>query len=344
MSLYPLRFVPRFVEKIWGGRKLQTLLGKALPQNAPVGESWELYDFPPGLVEAGSSWTSSVVAEGPLAGRSLHELLERFGPDLHGDVPLITTEAGPQFPLLVKYLDAREDLSLQVHPDAAYAAAHPGAHLKTEAWYILQNEPGARIYKGVRTGVTRDRFAAALADDSVMDLVEAVEVKPGECHFLPSGTLHALGAGILVAEVQTPSDTTFRVFDFNRVEPATGRPRRLHVREALECIRFEPADPPQPRRHVAGHFTTVSRLCACDFFTIEKVRFSEGIREKLPYDQPVVWMMLQGECELSVGGVDTPTLLRRGDTALLPAAMKTPILTARSDCVWLEITFGKGRR
>src|SRR5438105_10756942 len=299
MSLYPLKFRPRFVEKIWGGTKLQSVLGKTLPQGKLIGESWELYDFPPGILDQSGQWVSSEIANGPLAGRSLHSVIEQYKTDVHGDVPLLD---GSQFPILIKFLDAREDLSVQVHPPKHYADAHPGSHLKTEAWYVIANDSGAKLYRGLKPDVTRERFRQSIADGSVMDLVNAIEVKPGQCFFLPSGTLHALGAGILVAEVQTPSDTTFRVFDFNRIE--NGRPRQLHVEEALACIDFTTQDQPEQRRsHTAGVFTTVTRLVASEFFTIEKVRFVEGVEEPVPYDQPVVWMMLEGQAQVKVDGL-----------------------------------------
>jgi mannose-6-phosphate isomerase len=335
--LYPLKFKPRFVEKIWGGRKCESELGKTLPAGKQIGESWELYDFPPGVIEGESGWVSSEVVNGPLKGRTLHSLVEEFGADLLGDVKAV----GPhgQFPVLIKFLDAREDLSVQVHPDQAYADAHPGAHLKTEAWYVMQHDPGARIYKGLQPGVTRDSFRQSIAAGTCEKDLKAIPVKDGQCHFLPSGTVHALGAGTLVAEVQTPSDTTYRVFDFNRVEPATGRPRKLHVEQALECIDFSGKDVAQPRSHVAGYWTTVTRLVTSPFFKIEKVRFVEGVEEPVPYDQPVVWMMLEGEAELRVADARERLTLKRGDTVLLPARMDKPVLKTLSNCQWLEVTF-----
>jgi mannose-6-phosphate isomerase len=338
MSLYPLKFKPRFVEKIWGGRRIETTLGKPLPAGKQIGESWELYDFPPGVVESSTDWVSAEVANGPLAGKTLHELVTTHGRAITGNVPLVG-EAG-QFPILIKYLDAREDLSVQVHPPQAYADQHPGSHLKTEAWYVVENEPGSRLLKGLVPGVTREAFEQSILDGSVEAKIQAIPVKPGDCHYLPSGTVHALGAGILVAEVQTPSDTTFRVFDFNRIEPATGQPRALHVQQAMECIDFTGGDKTQQvRSHVAGHFTTVTRLVRCPFFQIEKVRMTEGVEEPVPYDQPVVWMMLQGQAQVRVDGVRESVLISRGDTVLLPAAMTNPIIKTLADCVWLEVTF-----
>ncbi len=336
MSLYPLLFKPRFVEKIWGGRKLESVLSKSLPTDKPTGESWEVYDFPPGVIDGSTDWVSAEIANGPLAGKTLHELVVEYGTALHGDVPLNGQHG--QFAILIKFLDAREDLSVQVHPDQDYANTHPGAYLKTEAWYVLQNDPGSRILKGLAPGVTKDAFSNAIADGSVEKMIKAIPAKPGDCYFLPSGTVHALGAGILVAEVQTPSDTTFRVFDFNRLE--NGKPRKLHIEESLACIDFSGTpEVKQVRSHVAGYFTTVTKLCTCEYFTIEKVRFTEGVEEPVPYDQPVVWIMLQGECQLRVDGVQEITTVKPGQTVLLPAQMKNPMIKTLTDCVWLEVTF-----
>ena len=339
LPLYPLLFRPKFVEKIWGGRKIETVLGKPLPAGRQVGESWELYDFPPGATEGSKEWVSVTVANGPLAGRTLHELVAEYGGDLLGQVPL--AGAG-QFPILIKYLDAREDLSVQVHPDQAYADTHPDAHLKSEAWYVLQHDDGARLLKGLAPHTNRERFAEAIGAGTVESHINAIRVKPGDCHYLPSGTVHALGAGILVAEVQTPSDTTYRVFDFNRVDATTGKPRALHVEQAMACIDFDgtAAEPP-PRGHVAGPHATVSRLVDCPYFRLEKVRFTEGVEQPVPYNDPVVWMMLEGRAELKVDG-QPATAVGKGDTVLLPASLANPVLKTMSDCMWLEVTFPVG--
>jgi mannose-6-phosphate isomerase len=340
MSLYPLKFKPRFVEKMWGGRKLETVLGKPLPSDKPIGESWELYDFPPGVVDGSRDWISAEIANGPLAGRTLHQLVQDFGRDLTGDVPLVGQhEQGGQFPILIKFLDAREDLSVQVHPDHDYANMHPEAHLKSEAWYVLQHDEGARILKGLVPGTTRDAFATATAGGNVDQHIKSIPVRDGDCFYLPSGTVHALGAGILAAEVQTPSDTTFRVHDFNRVDPSTGKVRTLHVEQALACIDFSGKEDEQKRSHVAGLHTTVSRLVTSPYFKLEKVRFSEGVEEPVPYDEPVVWIMLEGRAQVKVDGVKEPTTFSKGDTVLLPAVMKNPVIRTLSDCVWLEVTF-----
>jgi len=335
--LYPFKFVPKFLEKIWGGRKLESLLGKKLPPGKQIGESWELYDFPPGAVEGESGWVSAQIASRPLAGRTLHETIVEYGKAVHGDVPLLSQG---QFPRLTKFLDAKDDLSVQVHPDEKYAASHPGAFLKNEAWYIMQADEGSRLLKGLKPGVSREQFEASIPDGSVESLIHSIPAKDGQCFYLRSGTVHALGAGVAVAEVQTASDTTYRVYDFNRIEQSTGKPRKLHVKEALECIDFSgksQADP--PRSHVAGLFTTVTRLATCPQFTLEKVRMTEGVEEPVPYDEPVVWIMLEGNAQVRVDGIKEPTTFTRGDTLLLPASMKNPVIKTNSDCVWLEVTF-----
>lgn len=338
MGLYPLLFQPRLVEKMWGGRKLQTILGKVLPTVKTIGESWELYDFPPGVVDGSNQWVSSLVANGPLAGHTLHSLVSTRSMELLGSVRPVGAEG--QFPILIKFLDAREDLSVQVHPDEKYAAANPGAHLKSEAWYVIQNDPDARLLKGLNPASSKDKFTAAIKTGNVEDHIQAIKVKPGDCHYLPSGTVHALGAGILVAEVQTPSDTTFRVHDFNRIDPATGKLRKLHVQEALACIDFQAAAEPQPpRTHVAGPHTTVSRLVTSPYFTMEKVRVGEAVEQPVPYSKPVVWIMLEGDAQVKAEGYAEATKIKAGDTVLLPADMKNPMLKTLSDCVWLEVTF-----
>lgn len=334
--LYPLKFQPIYKEKVWGGRTLEKL-GRRLPEGAKIGESWEIADLastsPSG---GGGSPERSVVANGPLAGRTLHDLIHQYGQRLMGRLPL-SDDGG--FPLLVKFLDASENLSVQVHPSPSYARAHPEAHLKSEAWYIIDAIPGSVIYKGVREGVTPEQFRQAIEDRTVESLLIAVPVKPGDCHYLPSGTCHALGAGILVAEVQTPSDTTFRVYDW-------GRPgRELHIEQALECIEFGPARtaPYEKRSHIAGMFTAVSHLVSCEHFRIEKVRMSESYEQEIPYDQPTIWMVLDGRGWVTPGNGAAPVDFQRGDTLLIPAHSNDARVRLDADTVWLEVTFPQAR-
>jgi mannose-6-phosphate isomerase len=325
---------------MWGGRRLQAVLGKALPPEAAIGESWELYDFPPGVVEgAADGWLSSEVAEGPLEGQTLHELLTVMPLRLLGHASPVQTPHGPQFPLLVKFLDARRDLSIQVHPDEAYANRHPGAHVKNEAWTVIEHAPGARLLKGLRPGTTRQAFERAISAGTVEELVGVAPARVGDVHYLPSGTVHALGAGMLVAEVQTPSDTTFRVYDFNRVDPATGARRPLHVRQALEAIDFDGGVETQPAA-TAGAGDGI--VAVAPQFTLSRWSAHEGMRTPLAAGVASVLIILEGGGGI-VGEDFSEVPFRKGDTLLIPADLVGQQLDPESDCRWLEVTFPKRR-
>ena len=332
MGLYPLKFEPRLVAKIWGGRKLESLLGKRLPPQKLIGESWEIYDLPPGVVEGSKDWVSSRIINGEHAGRTLHWAVGEFSSDLLGNAATIGKSG--QFPLLIKFLDAREDLSVQVHPDAKYTQSHPGAHLKTEAWFVMQNEPTARLLLGVVPGTNREQFRRAIMTNEVERQVASIPAQSGNCHYLPSGTVHALGAGMLVAEVQTPSDTTFRVYDFGRIDPTTGKPRTLHIEQAMECIDFN-TTPPAPATKTADQD---SLLVQSPFFQIRRGSMPERSRHELPSGQMRILMMLEGQALIRSSGNQDETSITIGQTVLLPAALKNPILKSTTACSWLEIT------
>ncbi len=335
--MYPLKFQPVFQKRIWGGSRLKNVLAKNLPAQlagAPVGESWELADLPAGTVKGDSVGAavdgslSSVITNGPWKGKTLHEVLPGSG--IMGHVAL---GKGGRFPLLIKYLDAQTDLSVQVHPNEAYAARHTDAHLKSEAWYVLYAEPGAKIYKGVKPGVDAAAFRAALETGGVEPLLNAIPVRAGDCHYLRSGTVHALGAGILAAEVQTPSDTTFRVFDWNRLGP-DGQPRALHVDQAMEVIDFGP--PVSNERRETGHGTTGNmRLVSCDYFNINRIKLTGGQEQMLVDAEPIVLIATEGQGVITCDDAG-PTAFTRGDTLLIPANIKNGMIKAIADCGWLE--------
>ena len=344
--LYPLRFRPRLASRMWGGRRLQPVLHKALPPGEVIGESWEIYDFPPGVVESTRDWLSASIADGALAGHTLHELMQAIPRRVLGPVEPLSTPAGAQFPLLVKFLDAQQDLSVQVHPTGAYAAAHPGAHVKDEAWYVLAAEPGSRLLIGLNSGVTRAQFEAALAEGGVERLLNRIPARVGDVHYLPSGTLHALGAGILVAEVQTPSDTTFRVFDFERIDPATGRRRELHVEQAMEVIDFDAAAPGFQTESAAANDDPANRedldglLVASPQFTLSRWSAQEGMCRPLAAGAPSILIITGGEGHIA--GQDFQKLrFRKGDTLLIPADLTGQQLDPETYCQWLEVTFPK---
>jgi len=220
---------------------------------------------------------------------------------------------------------------VQVHPDEAYAQAHPGAALKSEAWYILHADPGAKIYKGVKAGVTKEQFRAALKTGQVEPLLNAIKVRTGDCHYLQSGTVHALGAGLLVAEVQTPSDTTFRVFDWNRLT-AEGKPRTLHIEEALACIHFGPS----ADKALSGSPTLgASRLAECEHFTIDRVEMPHNVQRPLGAEM-AVWIILQGQGVITAEGC-LPTAFARGDTLLMPPGMMGAQVKTIANTALLEV-------
>ena len=224
----PLVFEPIFQERIWGGRRLETAFGKKLPAEKRIGESWEIVDRP----EA-----QSIVARGPVKGKTLHHLWTQ-----HRDEIFEGLSDAPRFPLLLKLIDAQEKLSLQVHPPEKIAAKL-GSEPKTEFWYVAAAEPGAELFLGFRESTTRDQFEKVLREGSAAEHIHKIRVKAGDAVFLPAGRFHGIGAGNLLVEIQQNSDTTYRVFDWNRVDPATGKPRQLHIEQALQSIDFNDVKP-----------------------------------------------------------------------------------------------------
>ena len=345
---YPLVFDPILMPKVWGGDRLARF-GKAVRPGDRVGESWELADLDATSAGgAGGGAARSIIRNGALAERAgqatLRDAMGLWGAAMLGGARP-TSAAG--FPLLVKYLDAREHLSVQVHPSPAYAASHAGAHLKTECWYILDAAPGSVIFKGVKPGVTRADFERALrsgtgadAGAGVVELLEAVPAIAGECHNLPSGTVHALGAGVLVAEVQTPSDTTFRVYDWAREYGRAGR--ELHVEQALACIDFGPAPRATSLSATDGGDRAAARLVTTEFFTLDAARARPEGAGAASTPGAGFSRLLIGEGRGSTGrayalmlvsgagrlvpreharAAFDPVPLRAGDTALVPAAI-----------------------
>ncbi|MGI9012673.1 MAG: type I phosphomannose isomerase catalytic subunit [Phycisphaerales bacterium] len=315
-----LQCVPELFPKVWGGHRLQRH-GKAVGTGQTIGESWEIADLPESI--AGGR---SVIGRGPWQGRTLRSLI-----DAHPQAVLGCAAASDDggFPLLIKYLDAAQPLSIQVHPSPSYAARHPGAHLKSEAWYVVAADEGACIYAGLANGVSRREFKAAIAagDDQVVQCLNTIVVQPGDCVYLPSGTPHALGAGILVAEVQTPSDTTFRIYDWGRTD------RALHVEAALECVEFDADGQLQPAivHSAAGTVDHVVSCCLAEHFEIERFNIAAGrTLEHQVHDVPEVWMLIEGSCAVYAGNCE-PVECAAGDTLLLPAGLD--LVSFRFDAV-----------
>lgn len=332
MPLYPFLLEPIYKEKVWGGRTLERF-GRRLPggPETGVGESWELADLDATSPSGGGGEPAKTrIRNGPLMERTLGEVMDDFGALVSGDVRLAQ---GGRLPILLKYLDARENLSVQVHPSPEYAAAHSRAHLKSEAWYVVEAEEDAVIYKGIVEGTTRDDLEVAIREGTVPELLIEVPANAGECHYLPSGTCHALGAGIFVAEVQTPSDTTFRVYDWGRTD------RELHVEQALECIEPGPARTAafEPGTTFAEGDAVARELVVCEHFTMREWTVLREGELHFDGDEMIVLMIIRGEAALR-WSVEVPPLgVVAGDTVLLPAALEPTAVVAETDLTLLEV-------
>ena len=306
----PIVFTPIYQERIWGGRKLADQLGRSLPGSQPVGESWEFVDRP----EA-----QSVVAEGPLRGNTLHDLWTHQRTEIFGPRHRNT---GPRFPLLCKLLDARDRLSVQVHPPAAVAARLHGEP-KTEMWYFLGCDPGSRIYAGLSAGTTRVAFEEKLGRGEIEGCLHVLHTREGDSIFIPSGRLHAIGEGNLIVEIQQNSDTTYRVFDWNR-RGLDGQPRDLHLAESLLSTDFNDFAPS------LAHVET-GVIADCDYFRVEKKNLSapEDLR---PAGDFALITVVGGS---ALCGAHT---FFSGDFFLLPAAEAPPVRPAEESCSVLVTT------
>lgn len=331
----PLILTPILKPKVWGGRRLARLGKQLPPESSPdalIGESWELADLGSTSVSGGGGEAArSIVAAGPHAGRTLHDLMNEWGDAL---LPRHLLTRSGDFPLLVKFLDAREHLSIQVHPSPAYAAAHPHAHLKTECWFVLdaacpdthQSSSGPAeppvIFKGIKPGITPADFRKLISEGRVPEAMEAVPAIVGQMHDLPSGTCHALGAGVLVAEVQTPSDTTFRVYDWAKEYNRQGR--ALHIEESLACIDFAPAPPVTSLTPSSPHRIATGSLVGNQFYRVSQARVP--VRERFTLRDPACTVLMvvggSGTLEPAPGSTDYPSQpLALGDTVVVPAAI-----------------------
>jgi mannose-6-phosphate isomerase len=288
-KLSPITFQPIFFERIWGGQKLASLYGKDIPPDRSVGESWEIVD----RAEA-----QSIVQSGAFAGRSLHDLWANMRTEIFGDAA-----DAPRFPLLIKLLDCREKLSLQVHPPKKVAASL-GGEPKTECWYVADASPEAELYLGLCQSSSPEQLEEAISSGSATDLLHRVAVKTGDAFFIPSGRIHAIGAGNVIVEVQQNSDTTFRVFDWNRTDQ-NGQSRELHVKEAMRCINFEDF---RPKAMSLQGETILSH----ELFALEQWKLS-GPREIAPAGAFAIVFCLTGSIKCG------ETAFHPGDFFLLPA-------------------------
>jgi mannose-6-phosphate isomerase len=316
--LYPFRFTPLFRRYVWGGRKLKTLLDKPIGEGNDYAESWE-------LVDRGDD--QSRVANGSLAGTTLGQLRENRAPELFG-----RHHPQPRFPLLFKFLDCEKTLSVQVHPDDAQAARlNPPDFGKTEAWVVLAAEPGSLIYAGLKRGFDRHALEREVHRGTCELCLHRLEPQPGDCLFLPAGAIHALGAGLVIAEIQQASDATFRLFDWNR-RGADGQPRPLHVNQALDAIDYQ-LGPAQVQKPQATNVPQLNRLVECDKFVLD--RWTLDAPQSVGGDERFHFLaVIAGEVELK-SEVDN-ALLKFGQTILLPASVGRCQLVPHSHSVLLD--------
>ncbi|MBK1853724.1 class I mannose-6-phosphate isomerase [Verrucomicrobiaceae bacterium 5K15] len=309
--MQPITFSPLYMERVWGGRELETVYDRSLPKpNTPFGESWEMTDRP---------GEQSVVDHGPLSGSTLGQLWQEKREEIFG----VGFEAEPHFPLLIKILDARDDLSIQVHPPAEIAG-ELGGEPKTEMWYIAAADPGATLYVGLKEGITQEDFQASIEAGTVDQTVHAIRPKAGDSIFIPSGRLHAIGAGLVIYEIQQNSDTTYRVFDWNRMG-LDGQPRQLHVEESMSCIDFTDTEPPMDT-------PDGQTLASCPYFQVDRLSLSAGASVGNPDPERFsIVTVVDGVLESADGRQHVA-----GDFLLMPRAGEP--LTATADASILQTT------
>jgi mannose-6-phosphate isomerase len=312
--LHPYKFVPTPVERVWGGDALRRY-GKNVPTGKRIGESWEISD---------RDDVQSIVANGPDAGKTLRQLIKTLGYD---SVVGRAQPRGERFPLLIKLLDARERLSLQVHPPAA-VARKLGGEPKTEMWYVLEADREAHLIAGLRLGVTREAFIKALESThgSIEDCIHRFPVSPGDCLFVPSGRVHAIDAGVVLVEIQQNSDTTYRVYDWGRVG-LDGKPRQLHVKESLACIDFRDYEPEkqEPKLETKG-INGLYRLVECEYFHVHRLDLYDVWPDKCDGSSFHVITCVEGALNLLTSD-GNKVRINLGEFALLPAALGHYTLT-----------------
>ncbi len=303
-SLYPMKFVPICKDKIWGGQKLSELLNKDFSHLPNCGETWEI---------SGVRDEVSVVANGFLKDNTIEELLEVYMGDLVGDK--VYDQFGFEFPLLIKFIDANDNLSIQVHPNDELALERHDAFGKTEMWYVIQADPGAKLISGFNRAIDKEAYLDYFKKGQLEDILNFEEVKAGDVFFMPAGRVHAIGKGIVVAEIQQTSDVTYRIYDFNRVDE-NGKARELHTDLAVDAIDY------QFEKNYRTEYKEVDnvpvQLVKCQYFTTDILNLSQPLeRDFSGFDTFVIYICLEGECTITWEGKGLE--FKKGDTILVPA-------------------------
>jgi len=322
-KLYPLKFNPILKEKIWGGKKLKKTLTKNCGDNNKMGESWEVSAYGDDI---------SVVSNGFLAKNDLKEIIEIYMGDIVGDK--IFAQFGIEFPLLIKFIDANDDLSIQVHPDDSYALEHHQSKGKTEMWYIVQADNNAELISGFSKEVSKGEYLAALNSGNLKDILNKEPVTVDDVFFIPAGRVHAIGPGILLAEIQQTSDLTYRIYDWGRLGN-DGIPRELHTEQALEVIDFGTYSNYKTEYKQPQNKT--SNILNCPYFTTNILNFNEPvIKDYNLIDSFVIYMCVGGKFKIAYNKSDTEEI-NLGETVLLPAVLKNITLIPEGQAKLLEI-------
>lgn len=320
--LYPLKFEPLLMERIWGGNKLQTELNKPLNGRNDIGESWEL---------SGVEDHVSVVSNGFLKGNTLSELIEIYMGDLVGE--RVFQQFGHEFPLLIKFIDAREDLSIQVHPDDELAQKRHQSFGKTEMWYVLQAEKGAELISGFQGSVTADKYIKSVENNSLESLLARHPVQTGDVFYIPAGRVHAIGAGILLAEIQQTSDVTYRIYDFGRRD-AQGNERELHTQQALEAIDFKSYS--DYKTAYKTDENGVSEVVTSPYFKTGLLDLNKQVaRDYYSLDSFVILICTEGSAIIQYG--EGAEEISKGETVLLPADLKQVTIIPQASVKLLEV-------
>lgn len=317
-GLYPIKFKPIFHEKIWGGKRMSTILNKDYGSLPNCGESWEL---------SGVEGNISVVSNGFLAGNDLNEIIEIYMGDLVGDK--VYEKFGVEFPLLIKFIDAQDDLSIQVHPNDKLSKERHNAYGKTEMWYVAGTEKGALINSGFNQEVSRDKYLEYLNNGKLTDLLHYDEAQVGDIFFIPAGRVHAIGKGCLVAEIQQTSDVTYRIFDYNRKDDK-GNERELHTDFALDAIDFSYASEYKTKYKLEAN--KPAEVVSCPYFTTNIIEFTKEIdKDYIELDSFVIYMTMNGSFDVvTEQGTET---IEMGETVLIPASLESVQLKPKTDSV-----------
>ncbi len=318
--MYPLQFAPILKERIWGGEKLKTILNKPIVSKI-TGESWEL-----STVEG----DVSVVVNGTLKGKSLMELIDEMPNEILGTK--VYERFGKQFPLLFKYLDAREDLSIQVHPNDVLAKERHNSFGKTEMWYVLQADTDARIIVGFKEDSGKEEYLKHLNDKTLVSILDDVKAKTGDVFFLETGTVHAIGAGLVVAEIQQTSDITYRLYDFDRKD-AEGNTRELHVDLALDAINYNKVD---TQKKYNSEINTSNVVVDCPYFTTNFIPLEDKMAVSKSGETFTVYMCVEGSFEIEFDGFKQSYI--KGDTVLVPASINAFEVTGKASILEIYIS------